>query len=131
MRYEHLDTCTNDVCTELSISSLSCFSYERNLFYPKGIKFFSLAAFLLFFCSGAPACWHMDEGGRNRTGGNAGRGMFIDFSCFGETCLLLMKEMMETKFSCQVTFHHRSSKNIKFYISASRAQPTAHLIFVA
>jgi hypothetical protein len=122
--YSHLDLRTNNVYTKLTITTLSHFLFLRNFFYPNGIKIVP-KDLIPFFNAESLAFWYMDDGGRNSI---HGRGMSIDISCFTIWDQELLKNMMETKFLCQVTFHRRSPKNTKLYIKTSSALHFCNLI---
>lgn len=122
--YDHLDKRTNKIYTTLSITTLSKFKLERSLFYPDNIKKIP-NNIQDIFNEESLAYWYMDDGSKNSI---KGKGMVIDISNFNEHDEILIKNMMNNKFSCEVSFHRRSINNTKLYIKASSALHFSNII---
>lgn len=124
--YKRLDLRTNQVYEKLSFTTLSHFLYLRKYFYPSNIKIVP-TNIEDYFTPESLAYWYMDDGGRSS---GQGSGMVFDVSCFNEHDHLILKNMMENKFHCNISFHYRKgpSKNIKLYIKASSSLHFCNLI---
>ena len=124
VNYKKLDKRTNQVYEKVSITTLSHFLYLRNYFYKNNIKFIP-SDLPNYFNEEALAFWYMDDGGRNS---KYGKGMVLDITCFTLNDQFILKNMMEIKFNCQVTFHKRNYKNSTLYIKSCSALHFCNLI---
>ena len=77
------------------------------------------------FDAEALAFWFMDDGGRNSAKGS---GLVLDVSGFSVQSQHLLKDILDSNFGLETTFHRRSLKNTKIYIRASSASKFCDLV---